>query len=445
MKDMNEFWNLVVEVWQHGVVGIDVGRMAVALLIFLLFMMLRGLLTRFLMGWLRMMTKRTPWTLDDQILATIEPPVRFVPVVMGLFFSFQVLRLEGMPDQMASNLVRALIAFTIFWALYRAITPLSVLLHRLDRVFSIEMVEWMTRAIRVLVFIIGAAAVLEIWGIKVGPIIAGFGLIGVAVALGAQDLFKNLIAGFLILIEKRFQYGDWVEVAGVVDGTVEYIGFRSTRIRNFDDTVAQVPNAALSENAVTNYTQMRRRRIYWTVGVGYTKSVDQLKEIRDGIERYILDCGDFVSPQDASTFVRIDSFGGSSINIMVYCFTKTTVWGEWLQAKERLAYALVDIVYGAGSSFAFPSTSLYVEKLPEGLPELFLPPGADGKPRYQPADAPARGPKSEQEIEADAANDPGPRGAGYQTRSGHAGATESGAPDGGGESGEGGDGGAPGS
>ncbi|MEQ9360737.1 MAG: hypothetical protein RLO05_03440, partial [Rhodospirillales bacterium] len=91
---MTEFWNLVVDVWQHGVVGVDVGRMAAAVLIFLLFMMLRGLLTRFLMGWLRMMTKRTPWTLDDQILATIEPPVRFVPVVMGLFFAFQVLKLE---------------------------------------------------------------------------------------------------------------------------------------------------------------------------------------------------------------------------------------------------------------------------------------------------------------------------------------------------------------
>jgi len=377
MKDMTEFWKLVVDVWQHGVIGIDVGRMAAALGIFLVFLMLRGLMTRFLMGWLRMMTKRTPWTLDDQILATIEPPVRFVPLVMGLFFSFQVLKLEGMPDQMASNLVRSLIAFTIFWALYRAITPLSVLLHRLDRIFSVEMVEWMTRAIRVLVFIIGAAAVLEIWGIKVGPIIAGFGLIGVAVALGAQDLFKNLIAGLLILAEKRFHKGDWIHVEGVVEGHVETIGFRSTMIRRFDKAPVMVPNSQLSDTAVINFTAMTHRRIKWLVGVEYRTTVDQLRDIRDQIAAYIEETPEFAPATDVSTFVRIDSFGDSSINILIYCFTLTTQWGEYLEIKERLAYKIMDVVHSAGTAFAFPSRSLYVESLPGGdAPEIFQPPAA---------------------------------------------------------------------
>lgn len=375
MKDMTEFWNLVVDVWQHGVIGIDVGRMAAALGIFLVFLMLRGLLTRFLMSWLRMMTKRTPWTLDDQILAAIEPPVRFVPVVMGLFFAFQVLKLVGTPDQMASNLVRSLIAFTIFWALYRAVDPLSVLLHRLDRIFSTELVEWMARAIRVLVFIIGAAAVLEIWGIKVGPIIAGFGLIGVAVALGAQDLFKNLIAGLLILAEKRFHKGDWIHVEGVVEGHVETIGFRSTMVRRFDKAPVMVPNSQLSDTAVINFTAMTHRRIKWLIGVEYRTSVDQLRQIRDQIAAYIDETPDFAPKTDVSTFVRIDSFGDSSINIMVYCFTITTKWGEYLEIKERLAYKVMDIVHGAGAAFAFPSQSIYVESLPgDDAPEIFQPP-----------------------------------------------------------------------
>lgn len=375
MKDMTEFWNLVVDVWQHGVVGIDVGRMAAAVGIFLAFMLLRGLMTRFLMAWLRMMTKRTPWTLDDQILTTIEPPVRFVPVVMGLFFAFQILDLKAMPEQMASNLVRSLIAFTIFWALYRVIDPLSVLLHRLDSIFSTELVEWMARAIRVLVFIIGAAAVLEIWGIKVGPIIAGFGLIGVAVALGAQDLFKNLIAGLLILAEKRFHKGDWINVDGVVEGHVETIGFRSTMVRRFDKAPVMVPNSQLSDTAVINFTAMTHRRIKWLIGVEYRTSVDQLRQIRDQIAAYIDETPDFAPKTDVSTFVRIDSFGDSSINIMVYCFTITTKWGEYLEIKERLAYKVMDIVHGAGAAFAFPSQSIYVESLPgDDAPEIFQPP-----------------------------------------------------------------------
>ncbi|MEQ8505026.1 MAG: mechanosensitive ion channel family protein [Rhodospirillales bacterium] len=376
MNDLAEFWNLVVDVWQHGVGGVDVGRMAAAFGIFVLFLLLRGLLTRFLMAWLRMFTKRTPWTLDDHILGAIEPPVRFVPIVMGLFFGFQILELEGTAAIMTSNLVRALIAFTIFWALYRAITPLSVLLHRLNSIFSDELVEWLTRAIRVLVFIIGAAAVLEIWGIKVGPIIAGFGLIGVAVALGAQDLFKNLIAGLLILAEKRFHKGDWINVDGVVEGHVEAIGFRSTMVRRFDKAPVMVPNSQLSDTAVINFTAMTHRRIKWLIGVEYRTTVDQLRQIRDAVAAYIEETPEFAPSTEVSTFVRVDSFGDSSINILVYCFTLTTKWGEYLEIKERLAYRIKDIVEGAGTGFAFPSQSIYVESLPgDDAPEIFQPPG----------------------------------------------------------------------
>lgn len=378
MNELREFWNLVIDVWQHGVAGVDVGRIAAAIGIFLLFLMLRGLLTRFLMAWLRLLTKRTPWTLDDQILETIVPPVRFIPIVMGMFFAIQIMELQGTPDLMAGNLIRSLVAFTIFWGLFRAIEPLSILLHKLDRIFSEEMVDWLARAIRVLVFIIAAAAILEIWGIKVGPIIAGFGLIGVAVALGAQDLFKNLIAGLLILAEKRFHKGDWINVDGVVEGHVENIGFRSTMVRRFDKAPVMVPNSQLSDTAVINFTAMTHRRIKWVVGVEYRTTVDQLRQIRDEIAAYIEATPEFAPATDVSTFVRIDSFGDSSINILVYCFTLTTKWGEYLEVKERLAYKIMDIVLGAGTAFAFPSRSLYVESLPGGdAPEVFRPPTGD--------------------------------------------------------------------
>ena len=381
MKDLEEFWNLVVDVWRNGVAGVDVGHLAAALGVFLVFLMLRGLMTRFLMAWLRMLTKRTSWTLDDQILETTEPPIRFVPIVMGLFFAFQIMDLDGTMAVVASNLVRSLIAFTIFWALYRTIEPLSVLLHALDSIFSPELVEWMARAIRVLVAVIGAAAVLEVWGIEVGPIIAGFGLIGVAVALGAQDLFKNLIAGLLILAEKRFHKGDWINVDGVVEGTVETIGFRSTMIRRFDKAPVMVPNSQLSDTAVINFSAMTHRRIKWLIGVEYRTTIDQLRQIRDEIAAYIEETPEFAPATEVSTFVRIDSFGDSSINILVYCFTNTKKWGEWLEIKEKLAYKIIDIVLGAGTAFAFPSQSIYVESLPDAdAPEIFAPPSAPQAP-----------------------------------------------------------------
>lgn len=437
-------WTDAQSVLGEQAFGLPIGRYVAALGIFLLFVILRRPLRALLVMIFAKLAGLKGDGLRADVREALKGPAGILPVALGAFLAFEILQLDanGRFAALADHIIASLILIAVFWAIIGLVGPMIDAVKPLNRTLSPTMIDWVKRIIAGIVVFLAGAVVLQEWGVQVGPLLAGMGIIGAAVALGAQDLFKNLIAGLLILIEKRCRYGDWVEVDGVVDGTVEYIGFRSTKIRNFDDTVVQVPNAALADNAMINYTLMRRRRIYWTVGVGYTKSVDQLKEIRDGIERYILECGDFSSPQEASTFVRIDSFGSSSINLMVYCFTKTTVWGEWLQAKERLAYALVDIVYGAGSSFAFPSTSLYVESLPEGVPELFLPPGEDGKPRFQ-SGAPARkAEKSEKDIEADASNEKGAGGAGYRTRSGQAGATESGAPDGGGESGgDGGDGG----
>ena len=251
---------------------------------------------------------------------------------------------------------------------------MSFLLRKLEKVFTSEMMDWLLKAIRGVFIFIGAATILEIWGIKVGPIIAGLGLLGVAVALGAQDLFKNLISGILIIAEQRFMKGDWILVNGVVEGTVENIGFRSTLVRRFDKAPVFVPNANLSDQSVINFSAMTHRRIYWKIGVEYRTTVEQLRSIRDAIEHYILNTPEFVKPPEVPTFVRIDTFNESSIDIMVYCFTKTTKWGEWLEIKEALAYRIKETVEGAGTGFAFPSQSVYVETLPADTPEIYIPP-----------------------------------------------------------------------
>jgi MscS family membrane protein len=163
-------------------------------------------------------------------------------------------------------------------------------------------------------------------------------------------------------------------VDGVVEGTVEHIGFRSTRVRRFDLAPVYVPNQKLSDAAVTNFTNMTYRRIFWKIGLEYRATLDQIKTIRAQIEEYVRTSGPFVQPPQASLFVRIDAFNSSSVDLMLYTFTKTTVWAEWLEHKENLAYRIKEIVEGAGCSFAFPSQSIYIEKSVEGTPEPFIPP-----------------------------------------------------------------------
>lgn len=369
-----DFWRIVREVWDSGVLGYSIGDAVVALLIVLAFYVLRGMFRRLVIGSIERWTKRTKNTIDDQISATLGGPLQLLFVALGVFFAFQYLGLRGEFDELGDNLVRSLIAFAIFWALFNAVLPLSVLLKRLEGVLTREMVAWLVTGIKWGVVFLGAATILQIWGIQVGPILAGLGLFGVAVALGAQDLFRNLIGGLCILIEKRFKNGDWIMVDGVVEGTVEHIGFRSTKVRRFDQAPVFVPNQKLSDAAVTNFSNMTYRRIYWKIGLEYRATLEQLKVIRDQIEQYLRTAGPFVQPPSASMFVRYDSFNASSIDLMLYAFTKTTVWGEWLEHKENLAYRIKEIVEGAGCSFAFPSQSIYIEKHPEGTPEPFVPP-----------------------------------------------------------------------
>jgi MscS family membrane protein len=362
---LQEFWTLVLDVWNNGLYGIDVGKIIAALLIIYISMLFRHLFSRIVLGRLRALTKKTKSKIDDEVIDVIEKPVGFLPIVIGIFFATEILNLTGNLAEGADNLNRSLITFNIFWAFYNVIGPLSLTFGKLKDIFSSSMINWLIKAMHGLFIFLGVASILEIWGIQVAPLVAGLGLFGVAVALGAQDLFKNLISGLFIIGEKRFHPGDWVKIDGIVEGTVEEIGFRTTTIIRFDKAPVYVPNTKLSDNAATNFSRMSHRRIFWKIGLLYDTSKDQLKNIRQDIEDYIMGNDEFAHPPEVATFVRIDSFNDSSIDIMLYCFTKTTVWGEWLEIKERLALKIKEIVEHHESNFAYPSQSIYIENLPD--------------------------------------------------------------------------------
>ncbi|MFD2205115.1 mechanosensitive ion channel family protein [Kiloniella antarctica] len=376
MQDLSQFWDITVEVWSKGVFGIDIGQILTAIVIFIGFMVIRGLFSRLVINRLKAIASRTKNSVDDKALEALEGPIRMIPVALGVFLSLDYLNLDGEAAKLGSNFVRSLIAYTLFYAVYKLIDPLDFLLHRFTTVLTSIMVDWIIKALKIIVVLLGIASILELWGINVGAIIAGLGLFGVAVALGAQDLFKNLIAGILIIAEKRFSRGDWVSIEGVVEGTVEDIGFRSTRIRRFDKAPVYVPNAKLADNAVINFSKMTNRRIYWKIGLEYDTTSVQLRQVVKEIKDHIRNNPDFETDDTrATTLVNVDSFNSSSIDIMIYCFTKTTNWGIWMNIKEDFALTLKEIVENNGTAFAFPTSTLHVASLPEAPAQIGNLPG----------------------------------------------------------------------
>ena len=361
MENVNNFINLFKTVWNEGFLGIDIGTILISAFIFIFFLLLRKIFTKFILSRLIKWTKTTNVDWDEKIVLLMQQPFRFLFVILGVYFSISWLNLPEQYSDVTDKLLKTLASIAVFWALRNAVDGFSHLFYRISKVLSEELSEWLAKAAKIAIILIGLATILEMWGIKVAPIIAGFGLFGVAVALGAQDLFKNLISGALVLAENRFSKGDWILVDGIVEGTVETIGFRSTMIRRFDQAPVHVPNSKLSDNAVTNFSAMLYRRIYWKVGISLDTSIDQLKNIRSNLEKYIIENEEFVNPSNISTFVRIDDIDRDCINIMIYCFTKTTNWGQWLRIKEDLAYKVKETVINEGSSLALPANKIYIE------------------------------------------------------------------------------------
>ena len=379
----------VQKVWDEGIFGTDLGDIFLAIGIFLLFLFARKLFFHTTVKSLRLMVRKTKTDLDDQVLAAIEQPLEFAFVVVGLYVAGQFVALSETLAHILAQLVRSMIAITIFWALFRVIDPLSRLFDRAIGLFGSASMHdtikgFFVKVAKAIVVCLGIAAVFQEWGFNIAAVLGSLGLVGMAVALGAQDFIKNMFAGLTIFLDRMFEKGNWIKTPDV-EGNVEEIGFRATKIRQFDKALVTIPNSKLASEALINFSRMTQRRIYWRIGVEYRTTKEQLGAIITDIREYLKSHPEFeTDPAKTKTFVFLDSFGASSVDILVYCFTKTTVWGEWLSIKEQLAYTIKEIVEGHGSGFAFPSTSLYVESLPFGTPEPFSLPNPHSPPTSAP-------------------------------------------------------------
>jgi MscS family membrane protein len=360
MDIFSNFSDLFISVWSKGIRGVDIFQILIGIGIFFIFLIFRGIISKVIIKRLEAIAKRTTNKLDDTFVRAMEGPARFLPIVLGFFIASYYMSFGEDARVVVDTINRTLITILIFWLIHQIVEPISYILSGLDKMLTRELIGWIIKSLKILIFILGLAAVLELWGIKIGPIIAGLGLFGVAVALGAQDLFKNLISGILVLVEKRFKIGDWILVEGIIEGIVEKIGFRSTVLRKFDKSLAIIPNFQFAENAVINISETTNWRIDWAITLQYDTTVEQLKKIRNEIENHINQNDNF--DKAVGVAVRIEKFSDSSIDMRVRCFTTSNSFSSWLETKEKLAIEIKQIVEGNSAAFAFPSQSIYIEK-----------------------------------------------------------------------------------
>lgn len=299
--------------------------------------------------------------LDDLVLKAIAKPIGAAILVVGLYLATQSFAprepVSGWVDGTFSVLVIGLLT----WVMLRLVGVLVHLLHRwaqaTDSALDDQLVPLVGRAAQVTVVILAALMVLQNMGYSVSGLIAGLGVGGLAVALAAQKTLADVFGSAMLLVDRPFVVGDWIRSPDRdVEGVVERVGFRSTRIRTFDRSLVSVPNSRLADFVIDNVTSRPARRVWITVRVPHHASADQMRESVHCVEEIV--SGHPGVDQDSFLLVKFVDFGTYSRDIMVYYFTKPTAWVDHLEIREEINLQILESLEGMGLSVALPTQTV---------------------------------------------------------------------------------------
>jgi len=341
---------------------IPLANIITAFFSFFFFLFLRKLFATLVIKVLQPLTKQTKTYYDERILSALKGPLTFVFIIIGLRLSTALLFLE---NDFLNHLISSLITFNVFWAIYELTFALRGIIYhftsKLNPELAHEVGNFILAIIRAIIIAIGLGSLLQVWGINVAGLVAGLGIGGLAFALAAKDTAANLFGSIALLFDKSIRIGEWIKI-GNVEGVVEDIGMRTTKIRSFGKSLIMLPNQVIANSPIENFSRRGVRRIKMTIGITYDTSSEQIENILTEI-RTMLRTHDGIA-QKETMLVNFTSFDDSSLGIFIYTFTNTANWAKYMDTKEDVNLKIMKIVEQNNSAFAFPSQSLYVESLP---------------------------------------------------------------------------------
>ncbi len=344
-----------------NIFGVPLANLIAAFFVLFFFLLLRKVFTSIVMGFLTKLAKKTSTTVDDLIVQELQEPIRFLFVVVGLRIFFQ---LTFHQTELIKLLLDAASIYIIFWALY-AITPAArEFLYRVSNTndhLSYELSRFIVRMIRILIVLFGIMAILYNFGINVTAFFASLGIGGLALALAAKDTAANLFGSIALLVDHSVKIGEWIKVNDI-EGVVEDIGMRTTKIRTFEKSLIAIPNSIVALSPIENYSRRGIRRIKMTIGLTYDTPRSTVEAIVADL-RALLDRHPDIA-QHETKLVNFRDFNASDLGILIYAFAARSEWKTYLEIREDLNLKIMEIVERHGASFAFPSQSLYIESLP---------------------------------------------------------------------------------
>lgn len=317
---------------------------------------------------------------DEQLAKAVVHPAGFAVAALTILGALKVLLLPEAVDRFVTNLLISILYIDAAWFAFNVTDVLGRYLDRIaertETRLDEQLVPILRKSVKVFVVIIVGVQIIGQMGGDVKGLLAGLGLGGLAFALAARDSVANIFGSIVILADRPFRVGDWIEADGV-EGTVEEIGFRSTRIRTFAKSLITVPNSVVANWAINNWSDRPMRRVKMTVGVSYEATPRQMEAAVEGIRDILRN-----HPQIYQDFflVNFTDFGESALEIFLYCFTVTTVWAEYLQVRQEINLAIMRLCQELGLEIAFPTRTVYLRRdKPPELPARFSEPNEQSR------------------------------------------------------------------
>jgi len=298
----------------------------------------------------------------------LKGPLSFFTVLLAFFLARFLADLPQEMDMYVAGTQHTLFHVLVFWLIYYSVEPIVYLLSSTGTgSFAIEVQQVSVKAGKVLVCVFGILAILQEWGVNVTAFLASFGLFGMAVALAAQDTLQNLFGSICVVADKIFKKGDWVKTPAV-EGIVEHFGFRTTEIRGFDDSLITIPNSAVSNSMIRNFSKCRRREVSWLLPLGCPITADQIEQVTESFRAYLKGDHDVSQPTEENPhllppIVYIEKFGCNCVQLFVYFYLKETAWIPYLKAKEKILLEFKKLAANAEVSFGVPTQYWNVKKV----------------------------------------------------------------------------------
>jgi len=348
---------------EYEVLGVAVWRLLAAFAFILLGFVLKKIADVLFQRKLIPLAKRTRFGFDTVVATAISRPLGFLFLWGGFFAAVGVLPLPTEPnvEGFVFGVFKVLLTADVVWFLFRIVDAgverLAQLAARTESQLDNQLVPLIKKALKATIAVVFILWLVQLLGYSVSSLIAGLGIGGLAVALALQDTLSNFFGSIFIFLDRPFTVGDWVKI-GDVEGIVEQIGFRSTRIRTWPKSLVSIPNKTVASATVENWSKMPIRRVMQTVGVTYETAPDAMERAVQAI-RDILVNDDGVDQE--LIVVRFTEFGASSLNIFVMYFTKSVAFADHAATKERVNLAIMRALADLGLSIAFPTQTVYLE------------------------------------------------------------------------------------